>query len=137
MAVSHAAEVIHNTMKIVPGTKTCTLEILLISAIRAEFQVLQWEIYIGLQFSDSHPALTESFKLNYEHWRRSENLKFFVVGGVHQALRTLHLILKDFSPVKFLQAVIEICVVGFGLVKIQVDRSVLNHLVGMHVIVVF
>lgn len=28
VAVTHAAEVIHNTMKIVPGTKTCTLEVL-------------------------------------------------------------------------------------------------------------
>jgi len=61
VAVTHVAEVIYYTMKIVTGAYISTLEIILVSAILAEFQVLKWEIYIGLHFTDSRPDLAEPF----------------------------------------------------------------------------
>lgn len=59
------------------------------------------------------------------------------MNSAHHALRAFNLILKDFSSVEFLQTVIEICVLGFNLVEFQINRSVLDHLVGLHVVVAF
>jgi hypothetical protein len=126
---------IDKAVQVVPCLNVVFLQEFLVRYKLTNVQISVWEVHIGLHFAEENANLPETFELNNQDGRWSENLKFFLVYCIFIALGALHLIFKDFRTMKFVQAIIKARVVRGFVVQFLFDRRMFNDFICQGVVV--